>query len=903
MNVRWRLILLLGIIAGVVDAALGAAIRLLRSFFGLGLLEILFILVRSAANVAFGACYAFFGRRPSPLSFGDAVIGGALTGGLSRLLSGFALSMLDALTLFLLETGSYTEVGTELWNPSPLTRWFLAGLVVMTLGALWTAMLSGFSSGACAVLLSPRRRPIPPPAARQHKLAVPADVATEDHVATEDDVATRCEVAIPDEMASDDVTMPESSGPGSPSRTVLNPFAFPVDTQSRSSLLILAIGALSWLYGFAALIGFFAIPDDFMAFERVRRPVVEAWRTHLDLPEGQYPFDLFRGPPYDPSARVAELEQELAAYRDGSNRTTRQVEEILGELLEIQLTLVGIMGPYFAVPAAFVAMAAILWIGLYSSHGIRLRRFGRLQGISGDSPLAQLVTDLVDEIRNPPDDAGDGDFARPELFQRKEIQGDGQVFGFPGRYRIALTSSLSCLLKKEDERSRSIRALVLHELAHIANRDVERSYLAAAGWIVIAPLTFLWILASLIEVLYLRSPTVARFLIPFAFQMAFTLVSIELVRRSLLRGREHFADLRAAHFWSAREALLTALGARPARAFLSPWRRIAERLRGLTKNHPYDHERQKMIRDPDAVFRVRSDVAYLACLTLNYILLMLGTMLFAGISVIPASLNAAAATKAFQYLETADVTTAIEAFHSIKSYDGLLYFISATLICIGCGYIITSTVGVQVQRMAVAQLARGQHGPRSYLQLLRPAFFCAAGLGSGLLVIPFMPNPGIAQVFRLGLWLVFAAFAMWLWMSGTYFFAQRLLGSYVGSSPPHGRRRFLSLFSIVSLAVAFFAIYFALGGLLSVKLDESMSGWQQWDSALIPGCAIVLLVVLLVAMGFLLGLGQSFKARLFPPRCPSCDRITTRNPAVTESCEHCAQALAPWLFVPLARQG
>ena len=105
---------------------------------------------------------------------------------------------------------------------------------------------------------------------------------------------------------------------------------------------------------------------------------------------------------------------------------------------------------------------------------------------------------------------------------------------FP-RYRVLIDMGLITAAGREDGR---LRAILAHELAHVGNRDIDITYLTTAFW-----WAFLMVEVPLSLVAGVRLP---RSLLAESWRFAVILAVIWLVRSSVLRTREFYADLSAA---------------------------------------------------------------------------------------------------------------------------------------------------------------------------------------------------------------------------------------------------------------------------------------------------------------------------------------------------------------------
>jgi Zn-dependent protease with chaperone function len=171
------------------------------------------------------------------------------------------------------------------------------------------------------------------------------------------------------------------------------------------------------------------------------------------------------------------------------------------------------------------------------------------------------------------------------------------VYGRFGEYTVCLHAGLLVLRATDPE---GFRAVVLHELAHIRNRDVEYASASTALWrafVVLALLPYLWLQGSL-----LFDGLTGRTTSPFWPGMASALTRsflsglllvglVHLARADLLRRRELYADARAVgsgaapSSWTHRDrdgAVATSV----------------RRVTALLRTHPSWAERRRALTDP-----------------------------------------------------------------------------------------------------------------------------------------------------------------------------------------------------------------------------------------------------------------------------------------------------------------
>ncbi|RGC68192.1 heat shock protein HtpX [Micromonospora sp. MW-13] len=175
------------------------------------------------------------------------------------------------------------------------------------------------------------------------------------------------------------------------------------------------------------------------------------------------------------------------------------------------------------------------------------------------------------------------------------------VFGRDGRSVLCLHGGLVASRVHDPGR---FRAVVLHELAHIDNRDITISYATIALW---RAFLFAMVLPSTGMLLVtlpnsLRSPYWSTYAPAATRNLLFVVVLCALVylaRSEVLRTREIYADLSAAR-WGADPDGWQA----PAAPVRGRARRALDRFRDLWRTHPCWEVRRWALADPEILFRV-----------------------------------------------------------------------------------------------------------------------------------------------------------------------------------------------------------------------------------------------------------------------------------------------------------
>ncbi|WP_165825898.1 M48 family metalloprotease [Actinomycetospora cinnamomea] len=386
-----------------------------------------------------------------------------------------------------------------------------------------------------------------------------------------------------------------------------------------------------------------------------------------------------------------------------------------------------------------------------------------------------------------------------------------------------------------DKDERRWRALISHEVAHLRNRDVDRTY-----WTLCAFFAFLLIVATPLVVDAFVSSRVGPSL---SWRVVAIVLVVVLSVAAVLRTREHDADLRAASSDSG--------GMREAIAWSLAKREPSSRPRWL-RTHPRDAERLAVVDDPSRALWI-SPVEFLAAG------IAAGVVLVELPAVLEGLLEATPGGAVTAYLVAGWLT----------------------------GLPLVGVVGLASWRAAVAAADTGTRAPRG----LVPGVALAAGLLAGSQIAPrssaawvtvfatsgdraFSPRLGNVAV-PTALWLVAVLvligllFVTWSVAMGEAFTTSRrpvdvrvarhvLLGATVLCVPLGGW--FLALRLAAADAVdpatlaASFVGYHALEALLVVTLVAATalawctSRWLVLPGAIVAGVALAAVVLLPVAV-------------------------------------------------------
>jgi Zn-dependent protease with chaperone function/tetratricopeptide (TPR) repeat protein len=579
----------------------------------------------------------------------------------------------------------------------------------------------------------------------------------------------------------------------------------------------------------------------------------------------------------------------------------------------------------------------------YRGHPARRRRAQPYQPLPPDrDPL------LYDELERLAQQAG---LPMPQIVVDKAgVTATGQVWGVPDQYVLRLGGGMRFLLR---QRPGAFRAIVLHELAHIVNGDIGRTYFTQALWavmIIVALLTTATAAAGLANlpaiVRYLQSDirnvtssALVGFLVltPLLLPWVGLILALAAIRASVLRSREYEADWRAAT-WSGSTDLVDVLQ-RGRRSYTS-W------LRRPWALHPDPHARIATLQEPDRLMKSSLLVCFLVGILVAYVIYGLPLLLLDAdyaYSVISDFARGMA-----DVLRINGSSLALSANATAKLFDNLLLVILMAAVLLGglgCLYLAVGPLALQVQRQSLREAAKGATGLMTYLSLALPAGACAAGFAvAGILctsLLTWLAGTSVV-VATLAVAIGFGCL-LWLCLCYVRFFSVRLFLSHQGAMPPAREAREIRQSSALLLLVALigllagplvFVIRFLIGMLLeSNRLMEqspelldaiqaalradptrSMASLNQQFPELTAQLRTFLelystpawqvAAISLLAGGLLCGVlwgCTHFLAKVGRVgRCPQCGHVAHDDVLRNPRCTACGSDRSAWAYVDLA---
>lgn len=538
---------------------------------------------------------------------------------------------------------------------------------------------------------------------------------------------------------------------------------------------------------------------------------------------------------------------------------------------------------------------------VYRRHAQRLQRRLSLEPLPTgkdtrfDQEMAQLTAAL-------------GLKRSPQIYIPKSSKGtEGQAFGLPPNYAMLLGGRMRLLLRKRPER---FRAIVLHEMAHIVNGDIRRTYFTQALWLlttflILIPFMAFWVGASTLDVLRnLATLDVGLFMVELsllvgvAFKFALLVLIFSLTRSSILRIREEYADWRAA-LHGGEQGLRQILEQTPKPRVLSilaaPWRL-----------HPRAESRLKTLSTEQRLFTLRFDLPIITGFLIGFALVIseqIGFRFIFPVSVVWSSL---ARISIQEFMAASGPIRAGLALVFIPTLIGMFLLPFALV-----SYIGAQSIGVQLQRHAIGQLTLPKPTKKPSLRLAISATLFVVSVGFGLALVPFNPTiPIVADTLQTIttrpfvmvqivvdqlIWMLVFLVVLGLWFGIGQVWSRWVLGRHQGESTPRLKRTILTLVQSVTLTLL---LYPMLIGQALVYRQITSSGLA---AAPVGG---LLIIVLLVSTSAAIGgvytlavwLANGFNRPLI---CTACQAQTAHRIAVGHFCHECGEPLAPWAYVYL----
>jgi Zn-dependent protease with chaperone function len=177
----------------------------------------------------------------------------------------------------------------------------------------------------------------------------------------------------------------------------------------------------------------------------------------------------------------------------------------------------------------------------------------------------------------------------PTLLERPVLSVDAYSFGLRSKYVVLHKGLIRCLPARPDV----VEAYLRHEIGHVRNADIALTQFVLAAWRA-------FILAALVPFIIIQGTHLSGLTVRVVVTMALILLVIYTGTLSVLRLREHYADVRAT-IADGPGGALGSLMTTAAERVRSGWRR---HLRWHKRRHPSEDLRRDVVRDPARLLRL-----------------------------------------------------------------------------------------------------------------------------------------------------------------------------------------------------------------------------------------------------------------------------------------------------------
>ena len=500
----------------------------------------------------------------------------------------------------------------------------------------------------------------------------------------------------------------------------------------------------------------------------------------------------------------------------------------------------------------------------------------------------------------------------------------GVAFGYRGTHYLCLNEGLHADFLAAPHTKR-FHSVLLHELGHIANRDVSRTtfsiqlgYTFTQFALVLATITIGFLIFNISRRFMSGTSdqtalTVLGIIIQTALGAALVIALIEIIRASVLRVREYYADARASQWLGSAAALIdifarqsASFSERPARASAAAPSIVPQRvlqsqpsfrryLRDyLAPLHPSHKRRIDALTSPSLLFEVDLSTAFISSLLIG-LALSANSLVFN----LPLQLGSFATNWLAEHMTEQMGRTAWYAIYALALLITALGYIGfVVLFILFCLVPLIGTIGVMVQRAAFVDHTGQRQGT---LLPLRRLVLLALLMGSGVMLGGTLtPVSGVLSIQHRD-WIFVPAFvSMWsivmfIWLLPLRWLAGRAYHSHVGPKPPTLRRRCVAVLAALAVTPMLLFSMFGQGAVITADLNDTSAGLLP---SLFNGWLLSLPLSLITwGIGALL---MRLAGWFDPARCPGCGKPTSHTTAITLHCTHCGHALKSWAVTPAA---
>lgn len=543
-----------------------------------------------------------------------------------------------------------------------------------------------------------------------------------------------------------------------------------------------------------------------------------------------------------------------------------------------------------AFKGAFSASVFTLSLILYLTYPFFIRRRNRLQELHRikDPYFFDTISALIKTSNLA--------YTPRLLLDTNSKTSNCQVFG-SDKSSLKIGGGLRLLLRQNPD---YFRAIILHELAHITNGDVQITYFSRSIWNSL-------ILISIPFLIHIALYDIRVFPVVL-FQILATLIIATAILRDILRWREIYADWKAS-LWGARLPLIR---------ILHENQKKDQRWKSWVMFHPTPKERLDALENPTRLFLVDKKLPFFIGFLLSYVLQTIASILpslhlLFSKGILISAMEILKLLTPLQYNPTLPNTL----FAIILFIIFILFFIGmyialwATIltIAIGGAYLIIGSLGIQIEKEAIARIINIETKSKEQLSVILHSLVFSVGYLVGIFLRPnrvhilaFFPNNLIAFIgyfpianivlvdllsFLVLLTLVF------LWFNYMRYFSYNIIGNEHGDSPSRVNQAIL-IFISIALSVMFFpSIDDGFSGVEGI--ESNIINYLEWQSDLWTNTknAIFIYCLVLIATWSYIQIRRLF----IKDHCINCKQVINQKHPLGSTCKKCGYEFSKWLFV------
>jgi len=549
----------------------------------------------------------------------------------------------------------------------------------------------------------------------------------------------------------------------------------------------------------------------------------------------------------------------------------------------------------------------IIWI-VYLNIPANIRKKRKLKKLEVHSKNSNLYNEIVNIAKKT-----DISPVPTIEFTPHDWTANAQVFGKPSLPSIHVGGRMELLFRKEPEKA---RAILLHEFAHIANKDIGPTYLSEAFWVCTSFLLgTLFILSSSFFIgtmfwfqrLNGQVPIVSITALISIIRIGISLIIIRYAYRSVLRIREFYADWQTTN-WEGQGALMALLSMQQ-----NIRNKLTEKIWGF---HPTYQDRITTLKAPDRLLMMKGELSVIAGIMLG---LLTCVCLFIALPLM--SMTSSITGLIFWKI----LLTMIKESHQVSYHQMTVLLILQRIRDLAdlIPYLLIvfppiTLFALIIDRQIIPSAVIDSYNHVSILKCIRNimkhSVLIAFGIEIGLLISPipifYLSITPVGLVF-FPLGIVFFSIFLIIWISGIYLLSKLLIGAHIGKKTPTLKFGLIHLTSILMLTM-----FFPLATFARVYMQiffKLPSGWalESFGTSLdlVPGeleiftwiffafIVILTIICFFYSMFILISFAAiSLKRKLIATLCPSC-HTKIQHRAIGAKCPTCGDTISKWLFI------